>query len=72
MKFMERARSFDELKAGREERDASPTEQWEYLALNLKKVVGSGMEQALCEQGVKGWELVAVIDGYACFKRRLP
>lgn len=76
MGFRQRARDFTELKAGREERDAAPEDQWEYLAFNLRKTFGPALEQNLCEFGLKGWELVCVVgegkEGYATFKRRLP
>jgi hypothetical protein len=63
-------------KAEREERDASPDEQWEYLARNLGKVAGMALENDFNQLGRKGWEFVAMVsggrEGYAIFKRRLP
>jgi hypothetical protein len=61
-----------EQKAERGERDASPEEQWEYLARNLDKVAGMTLEDDFNKHGQKGWEFVAVAKDYAVFKRRLP
>lgn len=71
MGFRARRDELKEAAAEREERDASPAEQWEYLARNLRKVPGMAMEKDFNEQGEKGWEFVAVAEGYAIFKRRL-
>jgi hypothetical protein len=43
---------------------------WEYLARNMKKVVGPMIEHDFNKIGAEGWEFVAVADGYAIFKRR--
>ena len=45
-------------------------EQWEYLARNLKKIMGPGLESDFNRLGPEGWEFVAVAKDYAIFKRR--
>jgi hypothetical protein len=35
-------------------------EQWQYLARNLKKIIGPGMENDFNKLGAEGWEFVAV------------
>lgn len=56
-----------------DERDASPDQQWEYLARNLAKVPGPALENDFNKLGEKGWEFVAMAsggkEGYAIFKR---
>jgi hypothetical protein len=71
MGLRDRAKRQEEEKAEREERDANPEEQWEYLARNLDKVAGMGLEDDFNKHGRKGWEFVAVAKDYALFKRRL-
>jgi hypothetical protein len=76
MGFRDRAKERQEeakaAKAEKEERDANPEEQWEYLARNLSKVAGMALEDDFNKHGRKGWEFVAVADNYAVFKRRAP
>lgn len=43
--------------------------RWEYKALNLKKILGPGLENTLNKLGADGWEFVAVAKDYAVFKR---
>jgi hypothetical protein len=43
--------------------------QWEYLARNLKKIIGPGLENDFNKLGGEGWEFVAVAKDYAIFKR---
>lgn len=43
--------------------------EWEYLALNLKKIAGMATENEFNKRGAEGWEFVAVADNYAIFKR---
>jgi hypothetical protein len=43
----------------------------EYLARNLKKIIGSGMESDFNKLGREGWEFVAVAKDYAVFKCEL-
>jgi hypothetical protein len=50
---------------------ADPNSKWEYLARNLKKIIGPGMESDFNKLGREGWEFVAVAKDYAIFKRRL-
>jgi hypothetical protein len=62
-------------RAERDERDADPEQQWEYLARNLHKTVGFALEADFNNHGKKGWEFVSVVEakgneGYAIFKRR--
>jgi hypothetical protein len=45
--------------------------KWEYLARNLKKIIGPGMESDFNKLGREGWEFVAVAKDYAIFKRKL-
>lgn len=59
-----------DAKAARKHRDENPAQQWEYLARNLNKVAGMALEDDFNRHGAKGWEFVAVADGYAIFKRR--
>lgn len=47
------------------------TVQWEYLARNLKKIIGPGMENDFNKLGREGWEFVAVAKDYAVFKRQV-
>lgn len=49
---------------------ANAASQWEYLARNLKKVVGPMLETDFNKHGAEGWEFVAMAEGYAIFKRR--
>src|SRR5215218_5850026 len=72
MGLRERRREVKQEQAEREERDASPEEQWEYLARNLDKVAGMALETDFNQHGRKGWEFVAEAKGYAIFKRRVP
>jgi hypothetical protein len=72
MGLRERRREVLQEKADREERDAAPEEQWEYLARNLDKVAGMALETDFNQHGRKGWEFVAEAKGYAILKRRLP
>jgi len=46
-----------------------PVQHWEYLARNLKKTSGKALEKDLNTRGLEGWELVALADGHAVFKR---
>ena len=46
-------------------------ERWEYLARNLKKIVGPGLEHDFNKLGAEGWEFVAVAKDYAIFKRKV-
>lgn len=61
-------------KEAREDHDANPDEQWEYLARNLQKVPGMAIESDFNKHGQKGWEFVGTTgtdkDHYAIFKRR--
>jgi hypothetical protein len=65
-----------EEKDARDDRDANPDEQWEYLARNLAKVPGMAIESDFNKHGRKGWEFVGITgtdkDHYAIFKRRRP
>jgi hypothetical protein len=45
--------------------------KWEYLARNLKKIIGPRMESDFTKLGREGWEFVAVAKNYAIFKRKL-
>jgi hypothetical protein len=45
--------------------------RWEYLARNLKKIIGPGIESDFNKLGREGWESVAVAKDYAIFKRKL-
>jgi hypothetical protein len=72
MGLRDKRRDLLEEKAGREERDANPDEQWEYVARNLDKVAGMALEDDFNKHGRKGWEFVAVAKDYAIFKRRRP
>ena len=72
MGLRDKRRDLQEEKASREERDANPDEQWEYVARNLDKVAGMALEDDLNKHGRKGWEFVAVAKDYAIFKRRRP
>jgi hypothetical protein len=45
--------------------------KYEYLARNMKKVIGPGMEGDFNKFGQEGWEFVAMAEGYAIFKRPL-
>ncbi|MGH9320286.1 MAG: hypothetical protein ACRD3V_10425 [Vicinamibacteria bacterium] len=67
----ERRKELLEEQEARAERDADPSEQWEYLARNLKKVPGMALEDDFNSHGKKGWEFVAVASDYAIFKRRI-
>lgn len=74
MGLRDRRQQVLEQKAEREERDTHPDEQWEYLARNLARVAGMGLENDFNHLGAKGWEFVAMAsggkEGYAIFKRR--
>jgi hypothetical protein len=72
MGLLDRRKDLQQEKAAREERDANPDEQWEYLARNLDKVAGMALEDDFNKHGRKGWEFVAVAKDYAIFKRRRP
>lgn len=71
MGLRDRRKQLLQAKAGRQERDENPEEQWEYLARNLDKVPGLALEDDFNQHGEKGWEFVAVAKDYAIFKRRL-
>jgi hypothetical protein len=64
----EKRRAINESKESREMRDDS-SPRWEYLARNLDKVAGMGLENDFNRHGRDGWEFVAVAKGYAVFKR---
>jgi hypothetical protein len=51
--------------------EARTMPKWEYLARNLKKIIGPGMESDFNKLGREGWEFVAVAKDYAVFKRQL-
>lgn len=74
MGLLERHTQLAERKTEREEQNANPEEQWEYLARNLAKVPGMALETDFNKLGAKGWEFVAMAsggrEGYAIFKRR--
>lgn len=71
--FKDRREASAQATADREERDGNPDQQWEYLARNLAKVPGVGLEDDFNKLGVRGWEFVAMAsggkEGYAIFKR---
>lgn len=46
--------------------------RWEYKALNLKKVIGPGLENAFNKLGAEGWQFVNEAKDYAVFRRPLP
>jgi hypothetical protein len=69
---MDKRRELVAEKDTRAERDANPSDQWEYLARNLKKLPGLTIEVDFNKLGRQGWEFASVADGYAIFKRRLP
>jgi hypothetical protein len=71
MGLRDRREKLLEAKAGRQERDENPREQWEYLAQHLDKVAGMALEDTFNKHGERGWEFVAVAKDYAVFKRRL-
>ncbi len=71
MGLRDRRKKLLDAKAGRQERDESPQEQWEYFAQNLDKVPGMALEDNFNKHGERGWEFVAVAKDYAVFKRRL-
>jgi hypothetical protein len=56
-------------RAEHDQRDDNPERRWEYLARNLEKVPGVALENDFNSHGDRGWEFVAVADGYAIFKR---
>jgi hypothetical protein len=72
MGLRERRKEVLQERADREERDAAPEEQREYLARSLDKVAGMAVETDFNQHGRKGWEFIAEAKGYAIFKRRLP
>ncbi|MGH2802398.1 MAG: hypothetical protein ACRDL4_05030 [Thermoleophilaceae bacterium] len=72
MGFRDKRKELLAEKETREERDAAPEQQWEYLARNLDKVAGMALEDDFNRHGRKGWEFVAVAKDYAIFKRQLP
>lgn len=56
------------------EREAATVEaadKWEYVARNLDKVPGFALEDDFNQHGQRGFEFVAVANGYAIFKRPL-
>lgn len=71
MGLLTATRNADERKTESAERDANPERRWEYKARNLNKVAGMALEDDFNKFGQKGWEFVAVADGYAIFKREL-
>jgi hypothetical protein len=72
MGFRDKRQELLDEKQAKGERDAAPDHQWEYLARNLDKVAGMGLEDDFNKHGRKGWEFVAEAKGYAIFKRRIP
>ena len=52
-----------------EQTRAKTPQQFEYVARNLKKIIGPGLERDLNKHGREGWEAVCVADGYIVFKR---
>jgi hypothetical protein len=72
MGLLDKRKDLQQEKAAREERDANPDEQWEYLARNLDKVAGMALEDDFNKHGRKGWEFIAVAKDFAIFKRRRP
>ncbi len=69
MGLRDKREELQDEKQEREERDANPDEQWEYLARNLDKVPGMALEDDFNKRGQKGWEFVAVAKDYANLKR---
>jgi hypothetical protein len=43
MGLLDKRKDLQQEKAAREERDANPDEQWEYVARNLDKVAGTAL-----------------------------
>lgn len=69
MGLLDRRSELQDAKDASTERDANPETQWEYKARNLAKVPGVATEDDFNRLGQQGWELVAVAQDYAIFKR---